>query len=147
MACDKLYMGTVDCHLLALDARTGSPLWKTLLTLEQPCFGATAAPFLARNRVLIGVRGGDSGQLRGFLDAIDAETGERAWRFYTVPAPGEPGSETWPGTDVWKGGGAAPWTTGTYDPDLNLIYWPTGNPAPRTSTGETGSGTTSIRRP
>ena len=101
----RLYMGTVDCHLLALDARTGSPLWKALITLEQPCFAATSAPLVVRNRVLIGVRGGDTGRLRGFLDAFDSETGERAWRFYTIPAPGEPGSETWPDTDAWKAGG------------------------------------------
>ena len=136
----RLYMGTVDCHLLALDARTGSPLWKALITLEQPCFAATSAPLVVRNRVLIGVRGGDTGRLRGFLDAFDSETGERAWRFYTIPAPGEPGSETWPDTDAWKAGGAAPWTTGTYDPDLDLVYWPTGNPGPKDFDGRNREG-------
>ncbi len=136
----RLYMGTVDCHLLALDARTGSLLWKSLITEEQPCFAATSAPLVVRNRVLIGVRGGDSGRLRGFLDAFDAETGERAWRFYTVPAPGEPGSDTWPGTDAWKGGGAATWTTGTYDPELDLLFWPTGNPGPKDFDGRNREG-------
>ncbi len=128
---NRLYMGTVDCHLVALDARNGAMLWKSLITETQPCFAATSAPLVVRNRVLIGVRGGDSGRLRGFLDAFDSETGQRAWRFYTVPAPGDPGSESWPETDVWKVGGAAPWTTGTYDPSLDLIYWTTGNPGPK----------------
>ena len=136
----RLYMGTVDCHVLALDARTGSLLWKSRITQEQPCFGATSAPLIVRNRVLMGVRGGDSGRLRGFLDAFDSETGERAWRFYTVPAPGDPGSETWPDTDVWQGGGAAPWTTGTYDPELDLLYWPTGNPGPKDFDGRNREG-------
>jgi alcohol dehydrogenase (cytochrome c) len=137
---NRLYMGTIDCHLLALDARTGSLLWKSLITEQQPCFGATAAPLVVRNRVLIGVRGGDSGRLRGFLDAFDAETGERAWRFYTIPSPGDPGSETWPDTDAWKAGGAAPWTTGTYDPELDLLYWPTGNPGPKDFDGRDREG-------
>ncbi len=128
---NRLYMGTIDCHILALDARSGHMLWKYLLTDQQPCFGSTSAPLVVRNRVLSGVRGGDSGRLRGFLDAIDAETGKRAWRFHTIPAPGDPGSETWPDTDVWKVGGGAPWTTGTYDPELDLLYWPTGNPGPK----------------
>ena len=136
----RLYMGTVDCQLLALDARTGAVLWKSAITLSQPCFGATSAPLVVRNRVLIGVRGGDSGRLRGFLDAFDSETGQRAWRFYTVPSPGEPGSETWPDTEVWKGGGAATWITGTYDPELDLIYWPTGNPGPKDFDGRDREG-------
>jgi alcohol dehydrogenase (cytochrome c) len=137
---DRLYMGSAFCHLLALDARTGELLWKSLITTDQPCFGATAAPLVARNRVLLGVRGGDTGRLRGFLDAFDAETGERAWRFYIIPAPGDPGSETWPDTDVWMTGGAAPWSTGTYDPDLNLIYVPTGNPGPKDFDGRDREG-------
>ena len=131
LSSDRLLMGTVDCRLLALDARNGAQLWKTLITDDQPCFGATAAPLVVRNRALIGTRGGDTGRLRGALDAYDVETGERVWRFHTIPAPGEAGAETWPATDVWKVGGGAPWTTGTYDPELNLLYWPTGNPGPK----------------
>ena len=128
----RLYLGTFDCHVVAIDARSGAELWRTLLTDEQNCFGATGAPFVVRNRVLLGTRGGDTGLLRGALHAFDAETGDRVWRFFTVPAPGEPGSETWPDdTDAWKTGGGAPWTTGTYDPELNLIYWTTGNPGPK----------------
>jgi alcohol dehydrogenase (cytochrome c) len=138
---ERLYMGTVDCHLLALDARGGHPLWKTLITDEQPCFGSTAAPLVVRNLVLTGVRGGDTGLLRGFLDAFDAETGRRVWRRYTVPAPGEPGSDTWPeNSEVWKAGGAAPWTTGTFDPELNLVYWTTGNPGPKDFDGRNRPG-------
>lgn len=129
---ERLFLGTFDCHVVALDARTGSELWRSLLTDEQACFGAPGAPFVVRNRVLLGTRGGDTGLLRGALHAFDAETGKRVWRFYTVPAPGDPGSETWPAdTDAWKTGGGAPWTTGTYDPQLNLLYWPTGNPGPK----------------
>ncbi len=137
---NRVYMGTVDCHVLALDSRTGAPLWKYLVTEQQPCFGVTAAPLVVRNRVLVGVRGGDSGQLRGFLDAIDAETGERVWRRWTIPAPTEPGADTWPGTDVWQRGGGAPWTTGTYDPELDLLYWTTGNPGPKDFDGRDREG-------
>lgn len=127
---DRLFMGTVDCRLIALDARNGALLWEAEVADEHPCFGITAAPLVVKNLVLTGSRGGDTGLLRGYLDAYDSETAERAWRFYTIPAPGEPGSETWPDTDVWKGGGGAPWTTGTYDPELDLVYVPTGNPGP-----------------
>lgn len=137
---ERLYLGTFDCRVVALDARTGSELWRSLLTDEQACFGATGAAFVVHNRVLLGTRGGDTGLLRGALHAFDTETGERVWRFYTVPAPGEPGSETWPDTDAWKTGGGAPWTTGTYDPNLNLLYWTTGNPGPKDFDGRDREG-------
>ena len=88
----------------------------------------TVAPLAVKNLIVIGVSGGEYG-VRGFIDAYDAETGERKWRFYTVPGPGEPGHETWEG-DSWKVGGAPAWNTGTYDPATNQIFWPTGNPAP-----------------
>ncbi len=127
---NRLFMGTVDCRMIALDSRSGALLWEAEVADEHPCFGITAAPLVVKNLVLTGSRGGDTGLLRGYLDAYDAETGERAWRFYTIPAPGETGSETWGANDSWKGGGGAPWTTGTYDPELDLIYLPTGNPGP-----------------
>ena len=127
---NRLFMGTVDCYVIALDSRSGSLLWEAEVADEHPCFGITAAPLVVKNLVLTGSRGGDTGLLRGYLDAYDTETGDRAWRYYTIPAPGDPGSETWPDTDVWKGGGGAPWTTGTYDPELDLVYMPTGNPGP-----------------
>ena len=128
----RLFMATDDCSLIALDARNGSLLWRVQLADPAENYGSTAAPLVVNNLVLIGVRGGDTGRVRGFIDAFDVETGKRAWRFSTVPAPGEPGSETWPkNSDAWKAGGAATWTTGTYDPELNLIYWTTGNPGPR----------------
>ena len=88
----------------------------------------TVAPLVVKNLVVIGISGGEYG-VRGFIDAYDADTGERKWRFYTVPGPGEPGHDTWEG-DSWKVGGAPAWNTGTYDPATNQIFWPTGNPAP-----------------
>lgn len=128
---NRVFMATADAKLLALDARNGSLLWKVELADPENGYGATSAPFIVKNLVIQGIRGGDTGKVRGFLDAYDAETGKLVWRFHTVPAPGEPGSETWPATEVWKVGGAATWTTGSYDPNLNLVYWPTGNPGPK----------------
>ncbi len=128
---NRLYVGTPDCHVIALDTRNGAMLWRSPVTADQPCFGSTGAPIVAKNRVLVGIRGGDTGRIRGYLDAFNAETGVREWRFYTVPAPGERGSETWPDNDSWKAGGGTPWTSGTYDPELDLLFWPTGNPGPK----------------
>src|SRR5699024_7205692 len=90
---------------------------------------ATAAPLIVKDQVIVGSSGGEFG-VRGHLDAFDIETGRHVWRCYTVPKPGEPGSETWPDTDQWARGGGNPWVTGTYDPELNLLYWGTGNPSP-----------------
>ena len=117
--------------MVAIDARSGAELWRTLLTDEQNCFGATGAPFVVRNRVLLGTRGGDTWHLRGALHAFDAETGDRVWRFFTVPAPASPDRRLGPQHRRLESGGGAPWTTGTYDPELNLIYWTTGNPGPK----------------
>ena len=130
---NRLFLGTPDCHVVSLDSRNGAMLWRSQVTDpdEQPCFGSTGAPIIAKNRVMMGIRGGDTGRIRGYLDAFNAETGKREWRFYTVPAPGQPGSETWPENDSWKAGGGTPWTSGTYDPELDLLYWPTGNPGPK----------------
>lgn len=132
----RLFLGTGDCYLVALDRRSGGQLWQVPVKAnDQPCFGPAGAPILANGHVIYGVRGGDTGRIRGFLDAFDAKTGERAWRFHTVPEPGAPGSETWPGIGSWRVGGGATWTSGTYDPDLDLLYWPTGNPGPRSYDG------------
>jgi alcohol dehydrogenase (cytochrome c) len=125
---DRLYMGTVDAHLVALDARSGRVIWDVEVTDYRSGYAVTAAPLVVKDKIIVGIAGGEFG-IRGFLDAYDAETGERAWRFYTIPGAGEPGNETWLG-DSWKTGGAPTWVTGAFDPDLNLIYWGTGNPAP-----------------
>jgi alcohol dehydrogenase (cytochrome c) len=118
----------LEGDLVALDSQSGQVIWKTQLGDFHKGYSATGAPLVVKNLILVGIAGAEFGQ-RGFIDAYDAQTGKRAWRFYTVPAGGEPGSETWAG-DSWKNGGGHPWTTGTYDPDLNLVYWGTGNPGP-----------------
>jgi alcohol dehydrogenase (cytochrome c) len=125
---DSVFVGTVSARLVALDARSGAVRWD--VAVESPARGyyVTSAPLAVDGRVIVGVAGGDYGA-RGFLDAYDARTGDRLWRTYTVPAPGEPGSETWAGESSRRGGGAT-WLTGSYDPELNLLYWGTGNPAP-----------------
>jgi alcohol dehydrogenase (cytochrome c) len=127
---DRLFMVTLDAHLVALDRRTGGVLWDVVLADYKIGYAATLAPLVVEDRVIVGISGGEY-PTRGFLDAYDPQTGARRWRFYTVPAPGEPGSETWPASaEVLARGGAATWMTGTYDPELNLLYWGTGNPNP-----------------
>ncbi len=123
-----LYVTTLDAKLIAIDARSGRMLWKRDIADPGLNYTATAAPLALKDKVIAGIAGAEGG-IRGFLDAYDAKTGERTWRFWTVPAPGEPGSETW-GGDSWRHGGASTWTTGSYDPELNLLYWGTGNPGP-----------------
>ena len=123
-----LFITTLDAKLIAIDARSGRMLWKKEMADPALNYTATAAPLAIKDKVIAGIAGADAG-VRGFLDAYDAKTGERAWRFWTVPVPGEPGSETW-GGDSWRYGGASTWITGSYDPELNLIYWGTGNPGP-----------------
>ncbi len=125
---EKVYLGTVDARLLALDAKTGSVLWNVEVGDAAAGFSITGAPLVVKDMVITGVGGGEYG-IRGFIDAYDAETGELRWRFYTIPGEGEPGNETW-GGDSWKYGGAPTWLTGSYDPETNLIYWGTGNPGP-----------------
>ena len=125
---DKVFLGTLDAHVIALDAKTGNVAWDVSAADYKIGYSFTVAPLAVKNLVVIGISGGEYG-IRGFIDAYDAETGERKWRFYTVPGPGEPGHETWEG-DSWKTGGAPAWNTGTYDPATNQIFWPTGNPAP-----------------
>ena len=126
---DRLFMVTPDAHLVALDARSGALLWDTTLADYKIGYAATAAPLVIDNKVIVGISGGDF-PTRGFLDAYDPQTGERVWRFWTVPGPGEPGSETWPTAEAAARGGGATWVTGSYDPELNLLYWGTGNPNP-----------------
>jgi alcohol dehydrogenase (cytochrome c) len=125
---DTLYMGTVDARLIALDSKTGRVLWDVEVFDYTKGYAVTVAPLAVKDKIIIGVAGGEFG-IRGFIDAYDAKTGERAWRFYTIPGPGEPGHETWE-NDAWKTGGASIWVTGSYDPELNLTYWGIGNPAP-----------------
>ena len=125
---DTVYWGTLDAHLIALDARSGKLRWDSIVADYKQGYAITVAPLAVKDKVIVGVSGGELG-IRGLLDAYDAKTGQRAWRFWTVPGPGEPGHETWEG-DSWKVGGAPTWVTGTFDPELNLLYWGTGNPGP-----------------
>ncbi|MDH4065452.1 MAG: PQQ-binding-like beta-propeller repeat protein, partial [Acidobacteriota bacterium] len=125
---DTLFMGTLDAHLIAIDARSGKPLWNVEVGDVNKAYSITMAPLVIKDKVLVGVGGGEFG-IRGFVAAYDAKTGKEAWRFYTIPGPGEPGHDTWSGDD-WEHGGAPVWITGSYDPDLNLTYWGVGNPGP-----------------
>jgi alcohol dehydrogenase (cytochrome c) len=125
---DTLFMGTLDAHLLAIDAKTGKPVWNVKVAEAKDRFTLTHAPLIIKDKVIIGTAGGD-GPIRSFIAAYDAKTGKEDWRFYTIPAPGEPGSETWSG-DSWKTGGAAIWNTGAYDKESNLTFWGIGNPSP-----------------
>jgi alcohol dehydrogenase (cytochrome c) len=127
---DTLFMATIDSKLIALDAITGQPLWQKQVADPKAGYAMTLAPLVVKDLVLIGVAGGEYG-IRGFIAAHDAATGEEAWRFYTIPAPGEPDFETWAeGGDAWKYGGASVWLTGSYDAELDLTYWGIGNPGP-----------------
>ena len=125
---DHVYMATLDARVLAFDAVTGELAWDTSVADNSRGYYMTLAPLAARGKVMVGVSGGELG-IRGFVVALDAETGSEVWRTHTVPAPGEPGNDTWPG-DSWQTGGAAVWLTGHYDPELGLTYWGTGNPGP-----------------
>ena len=125
---NRLFFGTLDGALLALDARTGQVLWEKQVADTMQGYSITSAPLALKDKIVTGVAGGEYG-IRGFVDAYDPATGERLWRFNTVPAPGEFGHDTWDG-DSWKQGSAATWLTGAYDPELNLIYWTVGNPGP-----------------
>ena len=125
---DRLYLGTLDAYLVALDAKTGHVLWETEVADYRGGYNITAAPLAFKDKIIVGISGGEYG-IRGFLDAYDARTGKRVWRFHTIPGPGEPGNDTWEG-DSWKTGGGPTWLTGSADPEFNLIYWGTGNPSP-----------------
>jgi alcohol dehydrogenase (cytochrome c) len=136
---ETLIMGTLDAQLIALDARSGRPIWKTAVADSKSGYSVTVSPLVVKDRVIVGVGGGEYG-IRGFIAAFDIRTGKEMWRFYTVPGPGEAGHETWercpPNSasycdpEAWKHGGGSVWVTGSYDPDLNLTYWGTGNVGP-----------------
>jgi len=125
---DKVYFTTPDAFLIALNAATGNIIFETKIAEAKDGYWSPAAPLVVKGKVLAGVAPSDHG-LNGFLDAYDGTTGERLWRYDPIPKPGQPGSETWSG-DSWKTAGGATWLTGSYDPDLNLLYWGIGNPAP-----------------
>jgi PQQ-dependent dehydrogenase (methanol/ethanol family) len=125
---ERVFLVTDNAHLLALDRRTGSLLWDIAMADSNQNYGATSAPLVVKDLVISGTSGGDEG-VRGFIAAYKASTGERVWRFWTTPLPGEPGSETWVGK-ASEHGCTATWLTGTYDAALNLLYWTTGNPCP-----------------
>jgi acido-empty-quinoprotein group A len=127
---DWLYFETPDCHLISLNAKDGTVRWDVELADPKLGYFATMAPLVIRDHVLVGVSG-DVTDIPGFLESIDPGTGKLQWRWDSEPKPGEPGSETWPqGTDAMSHGGGMTWITGTYDPQLNLTYWGTGNPQP-----------------
>lgn len=126
----KVYYASPNANLVALDATTGQPVWSKVFADVRAGESATMAPLVVKNLVIVGSSGAEYG-VRGHLDAFEAETGRHVWRRYTVPKPGEPGSETWPAnTLAWANGGGTTWITGTYDPELDLLYWGTGNPGP-----------------
>ncbi len=133
---DKVYVATIDAVLVALDAATGNVVWQSKVEDYRHGYYMTLAPLAAKGKILVGVSGGELG-IRGFVAAFDAETGKPIWKTYTVPAPGEPGNESWQG-DTWKTGGAPVWVTGTYDPAQNLTYWGTGNGGPWTGDARPG---------
>jgi alcohol dehydrogenase (cytochrome c) len=126
---DKVYFPALDAMLVALDAKTGKVAWEAKVEDWKQGYYMTMAPLIVKGKVLVGVAGGEFG-VRGFVQAFDAKTGQSAWKTYTIPAPGEPGSDTWKKADTWKTGGASTWMTGNYDPDTNTVYWGTGNASP-----------------
>jgi len=126
---DKVYFAAAEAVLVALDVRTGREVWTAKVAENRNGYYMSLAPLVADGKVLVGTSGGELG-VRGFIAAFDANTGKELWRTYTVPAPGEPGSETWPKGDQWKTGGGSIWVTANYDPQANLAYWGTGNGGP-----------------
>jgi alcohol dehydrogenase (cytochrome c) len=135
---DTLFMGTLDAQLIAIDTKSGHPIWTTEVANTKSGYSITHAPLVVKDKVIVGVGGGEYG-IRGFIAAYNVATGREVWRFYTIPAPGEPGSETWQrcaqtdpvcDPDAWKHGGGSIWMTGSYDPQLNLTYWGVGNVGP-----------------
>lgn len=125
---NRVFFGTLDAALVALDARTGLPLWEVQIDDTLKGYSLTSAPLALKDKIIVGITGGEFGA-PGYVDAYDPATGKRLWRFNTVPGPGEFGHDTWAG-DSWKRGGAPGWLTGSYDPDLDVLYWTVGNPGP-----------------
>jgi len=134
----RVFVGTLDAALVALDARTGLPLWETQVADTMLGYSITSAPLIVKDKVIVGVTGGEFGA-RGFLSAYDAATGKLLWRWNSIPGPGEPGNETWAG-DSWKTGAGPTWLTGSYDPDLNILYWTVGNPGAQLDRSVRGDG-------
>jgi len=132
----RLYRTTLDAHVIALDIKTGKEVWRTKSSDPKDGYSMTVAPLVANGVVIAGVAGAEFGH-RGYLEGFDAQTGAQLWRTYTIPAPGEPGAETWAGESMKTGGGST-WITGSYDPDLDLVFWGTGNPAPWNPLGRKG---------
>jgi alcohol dehydrogenase (cytochrome c) len=126
---DRVYYAAGEAVLVALDAKTGREVWTTSVADNKSGYYITLAPLIAGGKVMVGASGGEYG-IRGFVAAFDPDSGKEAWRTYTIPAPGEPGSETWPQGNQWKNGGAPVWVTGNYDPQTNLAFWGTGNGGP-----------------
>lgn len=126
---DKVYYGAGEAVVVALDAKTGKEVWAKEVFDNKVRYYITLAPLAADGKILVGASGGEFG-VRGYVAALNPETGAEIWRTYTVPAPGEPGSETWPKGDQWKNGGGSVWVTGNYDPETNIAFWGTGNGGP-----------------
>ena len=139
----KLYRTTLDAHVIALDIKTGKEVWRTKSSDPKDGYSMTGAPLVANGVVITGVAGAEFGH-RGYLEGLDAQTGQQLWRTYTIPAPGEPGSATWAGESMKTGGGST-WITGSYDPELDLVFWGTGNPAPWNPLGRKGDNFTPTR--
>ena len=131
---DKVFMGTLDARLVAIDRVTGSALWDVEVGDVDLAYSVTMAPLVVKDKVIVGVGGGEFG-IRGYVAAYDAQTGEEAWKTYTIPGPGEPNHDSWEGDD-WQHGGAPVWITGSFDPELNLTYWGVGNPGPDWNAGQ-----------
>src|SRR3954464_7740564 len=129
LAGDKVFFAAAEAVLVALDAKTGKEVWTAVVEDNRKGYYMSVAPLVAGGKVMVGASGGEMG-VRGFVAAYDVETGKQAWKTYTVPAPGESGSETWPKGDQWKTGGGSIWVTGAYDPETNLAFWGTGNGGP-----------------
>jgi len=125
---NSVFMGTIDGRVVALNAKTGAVEWNVAIDRPEAGYSVTVAPLVVKDKLIVGPAGGEYG-IRGYILALDPKTGKELWRFYTIPAPGEPGSETWSG-EAWKRGGGPIWVTGSYDADLNLMYWGVGNPGP-----------------
>jgi len=125
---NTVYVGTLEGHLVALDAHSGVERWDAAVADNREGYAITGAPLAVDGKILIGISGGEAG-VRGFLDAYDAATGKRLWRFWTIPEPGAPHADSWP-REALTHGGATTWLTGSYDPQLKLVYWGTGNPGP-----------------
>jgi alcohol dehydrogenase (cytochrome c) len=133
----KVFVGSIDAHIRALDAQTGKEIWKTKVAEWKEGYSITSAPTVANGVLMTGMTGGEYG-VRGFVAGYDPETGKQLWRRHTTPSPGEKGSETWPKDDSYLRGGASTWITGSYDPDLDLTYWGTSNGGPWTATARPG---------